>query len=124
MATVNNLKLHIKKGNSRSDVTITYDLCFSHCERLDETVFVELVTLRGDDPVNDDHLTTISNSCVKATKACVKRKFVRKVSNNVLDEDPKILWVQQSDEVYARVKLSPFKPGNATGSSNIVNSYF
>ncbi|MCB4800187.1 hypothetical protein [Neotamlana laminarinivorans] len=124
MATITNLQLDIKKGSSSSDVTVSYELCFSHCERLDETVFVETITLRGDDPISDDHLTTISNTCVKATKACIKRKFTRKVNNSVLNEDPKILWVKQSDEVYARVALLPFNPSSTSSNSNIVNSYF
>ncbi|WAC03521.1 hypothetical protein N7U66_08590 [Lacinutrix neustonica] len=76
--------MSIKKGANTSDVIVTYDICFSFCERLDGTVFIELITLEGDDLITDNH-------CIKVTKACVSRKIARKVNNNVLDEDPKIL---------------------------------
>lgn len=124
MATISNLKLSIKKGSKTSSVKVTYDICFSYCERLADSVFVEKVTLRGDDPINDDHLLTMANNCVKATSACVSRSYSRTVNNSVLNEDPKILWIKQSDEIYARVTLSPFNPGSTSANSNIVSSYF
>jgi len=92
-------------------------------ERLDESVFIENVSLKGDDGVlNDDHLITIFNSCVKATKACVARKFSRKLNNSVLDEDDS--FFNRTDEVYAKVALNPFKPGKRSASSNIISSNF
>lgn len=123
MATIANLKLSIKKGSSRSDVTVSYDICFSHCEILDNTVFVENVTLKGDDGVlADDHLLTITNNCVKASKGCVTRKFVRNVNNNVLDEDDSVF--NRTDEVYAKVHIKPFVASQRTATSNIISSNF
>lgn len=119
MATIANLKLGIKKGSSKSEVTVSYDLYFSHCEKLAESVFLEKISLRGDDsPGADDHLTTIGNYCVKAASGAVKRKHVRKVKNSVLNEDYGI------DEVYARVRLTPFTPGSKQADSNIISSRF
>ncbi|WP_346881551.1 hypothetical protein [uncultured Algibacter sp.] len=123
MATIANLKLSIKKGNSKSDVTVSYDICFSHCEKLDETVFVEKVTLKGDDGIlADDHLLTVANKCVKATKTCIPRKFVRKVNNSVLDEDD--TFFNRTDEVYAKVDIKPFVPSKRSATSNIISSNF
>lgn len=123
MATIANLKLEIKKGTSKSEVTVSYNLYFSHCERLAESVFIENVTLRGDDsPLADDHLITIRKSCVKATSGVIKRKHVRKIKNSVLNEDDFLF--NRTDEVYARVKLTPFTPGSKQTDSNIISGNF
>ena len=124
MATISNLKLSIAKGSKESVVTVTYDLCFTRCELLDKTTFIETVSLRGDDawPDPDDHLKTIYSNCVQATKACISRKVVRKVSNNVLDEDD--WFFNRRDEVYARVRLKPFIPSSVTVDSNIVTGHW
>jgi len=118
MANIVNLTLGIKKGTSKSKVTITYDACFTKCELQDNTTFIETVKLWGDDLVYDDHLVTLKRSCVSATKECVKRKITRSISNSVLNED------LGTDQVYARVKLVPFKPRTASASSNIISSRF
>lgn len=118
MANIVNLTLGIKKGTNKSTVTVTYDACFTKCELQDNTTFIETAKLRGDDPVNDDNLTTLKTSCVSATKACVKRKITRSIPNSVLNED----W--GTDEVYAQVKLVPFKPRTSSARSNIISSRF
>ena len=109
MANINNLKLDIKKGSRRSKVTVTYDICFSHCEVMDNTTFIETLRLKGDDawPNPDDNLIVLKNSCVSATKRCLKRKFVNTIANSILNEDDSIF--NRGDEVYAHVKLTPFK---------------
>lgn len=124
MATITGLKLEIKKGSSQSDVSISYNIHFTHCERVAGSTFLERVSLRGDDsPGNpDDHLTWIGSSCIKATKNVVARSFKRKVNNSVLDEDDFIF--NRGDEVYARVSLTPFNPSSTTVDSNIISSNF
>jgi len=122
MANIVNLKLEIKKGSSKSTVTVTYDACFTQCELMDNTTFIETVRLRGDDVGPDPHLTTLKNSCVSATKACVKRKITRELSNAILNEDNS--FFNRTDEVYAQVKLVPFKPSTSSASSNIISSRF
>jgi len=92
------------------------------------SAFREKVTLRGDDPIWDDHLTTLRNTCIRATQGCVERTITREVADSTLDEDPDTIifgWViGNKDEVYARVTLSPFTPSGSNGDSNIVKSNF
>lgn len=121
MATISKLKLEIKKGSSVSDVTISYALCFTHCERMAKSVFVEHVSLRADDPI-DNHLCSLGNTCIKASKACIPRKFTRKIKNSILNEDDRIF--NRGDEVYARVRITPFKPSGKKADSNIISSHF
>jgi len=122
MANIVNLTLEIKKGTSKSKVTVTYDACFTQCELMDNTTFIETVRLRGEDVFSDDNLITLKSSCVSATKRCVKRKITRSISNSVLNEDDS--FFNRTDEVYAQVKLVPFKPSTSSGSSNIISSRF
>lgn len=123
MANIVNLTLDIKKGSKTSNVTVTYDACFTQCELMDNTTFIETVRLRGDDGIlADDNLKTLKNSCVSASKRCVKRKITRSISNKVLNEDDS--FFNRTDEVYAQVKLVPFKPKTSSASSNIISSRF
>ena len=76
MATVSNVTLQIgREEGDRRRVTVRYRVCFSGCETLAGSTFVETVTLRGDDPFWDDHLITIRNTCVKAQEGCVDREL-------------------------------------------------
>ncbi len=125
MATIARLKLEIKKGSSESQVTVSYDLCFMHCERLAGSVFIENVKLMGDDWLNDDNLYTLSHhTCIKApsSKVCIPRKFTKTLKNSVLDEDDS--FFNRKDEVYARVTITPFVPSSKKADSNIISSYF
>ena len=124
MATISKLNLNIVKGKTTSSVTVTYDICFSRCELMDKTTFTETISLKGDDawPDQDDHLRTLYSNCVQASKRCIPRKIVQKVSNKVLNEDD--WFLNRTDEVYAKVKLSPFKPRGTNSNSNIVYDRF
>lgn len=130
MATVNNVSLKISPGSTpkRRRVTVSYQVCFSACETLAGSVFTEKVTLRGDDPIWDDHLLTLRNSCIKAERGCVAREFSRDVAESTLDEDPDTIifgWViGNKDEIYAHVTLTPFVPSGSQGSSNVVSADF
>ncbi|MGR3269760.1 hypothetical protein DU478_17975 [Thalassococcus profundi] len=129
MATVSRITLRIEDaGRNRSRVTLTYRICFSHCEAMAGSTFIENVTLRGDDPVWDDHLITLRNGCIRAQNGCIDRELTRIVSNSTLDEDPDTIifgWViGNKDEVYGRVRLTPFEPNGSQGDSNIVSAHF
>jgi hypothetical protein len=91
-------------------------------------VFREKVTLRGDDPIWDDHLVTLRNTCIRATPGCVERSITTRIADSTLDEDPDTIifgWViGDEDEVYARVTLTPFTPSGSSGDSNLVKSNF
>ena len=129
MATISNVRLSIEdSGRRRSRVSVTYRICFSSCEAMANSVFNEKVTLRGDDPVWDDHLITLRNTCVRATNGCIERTLTRDIANSVLDEDPDTIilgWViGNKDEIYARVRLEPFNPSATRGDSNNVSAHF
>ena len=129
MATVSNVRLEIERADGRRRrVTVTYVICFSNCEALANTVFIEKVTLRGDDPIWDDHLITLRNACLRASQGCIERRFVVNVASSTLDEDPDTIifgWViGDKDEVYARVQLTPFVPSGSSGDSNVVSADF
>ncbi|MGA7800411.1 MAG: hypothetical protein WCC36_06330 [Gammaproteobacteria bacterium] len=130
MATVSNVRLQIERADQRNRrrVTVTYRVCFSNCEAMGNSVFREKVTLRGDDPIWDDHLITLRNTCLRATQGCVERSITANVASSTLDEDPDTIifgWViGAKDEVYARVSLTPFTPSGSSGDSNVVSGDF
>lgn len=129
MASINNIRLEIGPENDRRrQVTVRYQVCFSSCETLAGSTFVERVVLRGDDPIWDDNLTTLRNTCVQAVRGCVDRSITANVAESVLDEDPDTIilgWViGDRDEIYARVTLEPFQPSGAAGNSNTVTGHF
>jgi hypothetical protein len=133
MPSIANLSLKIDpalQANRRRKVTVSYTLRFTPREELAGTVFEERVQLRGDDPLFDDNRGgPLLASFVKATPNNVSRTVVKMVSENVLDEDGDtiILGVPIAvlrDELYARVTLTPFHPGNAQADSNVVKGQF
>lgn len=130
MPSINNVRLEIGRADDRRQrrVTVHYQVCFSSCEALAGSVFVERVVLRGDDPIWDDNLTTLRNTCVRATQGCVDRTISTIVSASSLDEDPDTIifgWViGDQDEIYARVTLTPFTPTGAERDSNTVSGHF
>ena len=138
MASISNLRLSISPvaGSTRKLVTVTYNVCFTPSELLDGSVFDEKVTLRGDDPIWDDHLITLSSTNIKAIStpipapaSCMERKVVRKVSRKTLDEDGDTIIFGvpvflDRDEVYARVTLIPFNPRSSSADSNVIEKQF
>jgi len=116
-------------GGARRSVTVTYEVCFTSCEVTAGATFVEKVTIRGDDPIWDDNLTTLVNHCVRATNDCVSRRILRSVSRSTLDEDGDTVVFgvpifADRDELYARVTLTPLELHSASGDSNIVTGQF
>ncbi|MEO5825131.1 MAG: hypothetical protein ABIR59_04535 [Gemmatimonadales bacterium] len=130
MASISNVRLTIERGDQRNrrKVTVTYRVCFSSCEAMANSVFIEKVALLGDDPIWDDYLITLRNSCLRATQGCIERTISASVASSTLDEDPDTIilgWViGAKDEVYARVTLTPFQPSGSSGDSNQVTGDF
>jgi hypothetical protein len=132
VASVRNVRLEVEKGGegSRRTVTVTWENCFARCEALAGSVFVETVTLRGDDLLFDDHLTTLSRRCVRADAAgCDDRSIRRRVSRSTLDEDGDTVIFgipihADRDELYARVSLEPYEPSGDRSDSNLVYGQF
>lgn len=117
MATISNQKLDIQKGKSSSKVTLSYTICFSNCEVLAGTVYQEKVSLKGDDTFFDDHLTTLRNTCIKASERCIKRSISRSVANKTLNEDNSLF--NRTDEVYGLIELTPFQARKTSAKTNI-----
>lgn len=131
MPSISNVRLDIAKRTegSKRKVTVTYTMCFTHCEVMAGSVFIERVVLRGDDPIWDDNLSTIRNVCVKAQRDCIERKIAVEVSRRTLDEDGDTVILgfpihASRDEIYARVSLTPFTPSSRTTDSNTVTGQF
>ena len=130
MATIQNVRLQIGEASTsdRKTVTVSYRVCFSSCEALAGTVFIEKVILRGDDPIWDDNLITLRNTCTRAQSGCVDRTLRTTVSRSQLDEDPDTIifgWViGDVDEIYANVSLTPFNPSGDERNSNVVSGHF
>ncbi|MBI5256971.1 MAG: hypothetical protein HY855_10765 [Burkholderiales bacterium] len=133
MPSIANITLKIDpalQANRKRKVSVSYTLRFTPAEELAGSVFEERVQLRGDDPIFDnDRGTPLLTGFVKATPNNVSRTLTKMVSQSVLDEDGDtiILGVPIAvlrDELYARVTLKPFHPGNAQGDSNVVKGQF
>ena len=132
MASVSNVRLQIgrEEEGDRRRVTVTYRICFTACEVLAGSTYVEHVTLRGaDDWSPDDHLVTLRNSCIRAERGCVDRTISALVSESSIDEDGDTIifgWVinRDRDEVYARVRLVPFTTSTVQADSNEVTGQF
>jgi hypothetical protein len=109
-------------------VNVSYNVCFSSCEVAANATFREKVTLRGDDPIWDDHLLNLRDGCIKATQQCIPRSITRNIAQSTLDEDPDTIilgWViGNKDEIYANVTLTPFVPTGNSGNSNLVVADF
>ena len=129
MATVRNLRLEIgDERDGRHPVTVTYELCFTSCEVVAGATYHERVSLRGDDPIWDDHLIWLRSGCVRASEGCIERRIAVNVTRNRLDEDPDTVifgWViGDVDEVYAQVALDPFTLHSTSSRSNTVSRHF
>ena len=129
MPTISNVNLKIDKNkNGTSRVRVTYRICFTSCEALAGSTFHERVTLRGDDPIWDDHIITLRSECVKAVDGCIERNIDRMVSTRTLDEDGDTiifgLVFGAVDEIYARITLDPFVTSRREADSNIVTGHF
>ncbi len=130
MPSISGLKLSIGAGStsSKRKVTVTYKISFSSGEVMDNSVFTERVTLRGDDPVWDDHQKTILSQYTRAQSGGIDRAIVREVSKSVLDEDPDTIIlgfvIGNRDEIYARVAFTPFNPSGKQRDSNIIKRHF
>jgi hypothetical protein len=137
MATVSNVTLDIQHGGPGAPlpggpgrtVTVTYRVCFTRCEILAGTTFAETVRLFGQDPGVEEPLSSffqpLFRGCVAApgrneNRTCVDREMTGQVLRSRLDEDADLMG-QVSDEVFARVTLTPFAPTGSTGDSNVVS---
>jgi hypothetical protein len=131
MPAINNVRLTIGRSDNpgHRQVNVQYQVCFTACEAMAQSAFVERVVLWGADPDPDDNLITLRNACVRAQRGCVDRSISRTVSAGTLNEDDPTTILGLTidagrDEVYAQVTIKPFVPGSATRNSNEVKDQF
>lgn len=130
MPSVSNVTLRISRLNdNQSRVTVSWRVCFSNCEAVAGSAFIERVQLRGDDLLIDDDLgPPLSSQCVKAQPGCVNKSITRTVSNGRLDEDRDTIIlgvvIGAKDEIYARLTYSPFIASGTSADSNTVSEHF
>jgi hypothetical protein len=130
MASIREVNLTVGPGrtSTRRTVSVSYEVRFTIPEVLGASVFRERVTLRGDDPIFDDHMTTLLDWWVRAESSPIYRKIARQVSLSPVDDDSDTVVLGHAfigeDEIYATVELMPFAPGHAEAVSNVGHGRF
>ena len=125
MANIANLDLDIKKGKTVTKVIVTYDICFTRCEIASGSFFSDYADMYGSDPGSDPRLFNIGRkNCFKATKRCIKRKYTKRVSNKLLNEDKGFLGINTGDEVYAKACVKHYVPKGDCANSTIHHDHF
>ena len=128
MASISNLKLKLDQHNHTNHtatVTVSYKAHLSAVERhMTGLRFRETIQLWGaDSPDSDDYLYTFpTSSFVTETDGTVNRSRTVTVGDDVLDEDGG--WLRPTDEVYAKVSISPLLPSSTTRKSNTIEHKF
>ncbi|MES0370705.1 MAG: hypothetical protein ABUK11_00365 [Mariprofundaceae bacterium] len=127
MATINNLKLELLEHNHKNHtakVRVSYLAVLSQVERhMTGLRFRERIQLWGADwPDADDYLYEFATSSfLKETDAVVNRSRTVTVGDDVLDEDG---WFRPTDEVYAKVWITPLLPSTGYARSNEIHHKF
>lgn len=128
MAAIRNVTLTINKLNETlSEVIVEYDVIFSRAEIQAGSIFVERVSLRGSDVLNDDELAPgMVNQLVQAQDSMPRRVIRGVAANKLLDEDRDRsvlgMVLEREDEVYAQVSVMPFVPRGAMAKSEPVRA--
>ena len=130
MASIRDVNLTVSPGrtSTRRTVSLSYEIHFTIPEVLSACVFRERVTLRGEDPIFEDHVTTLLDWWVRAESSPIFRTIVRQVSLSPMDADSETVVLGYAfigeDELFANVELMPFSPGGSEAFSNIVRGRF
>ena len=135
MATISNLELGVIDAATPDErlVTVTYELSIPPKEALAGTVFLETISLWGDDRTEGgdvDFLRKVRNRLIKADELGAGthvRTVTRKISKQTLDEDAEITSGGQDldvDELFARVSVRPFVAKSAEMDSDTVRGLF
>lgn len=130
MASITNLRLQLLDHDHDRDVAtfrVSYRALLSPVERAMAGLrYREEITLRGADPGADDHLFTFaSTSFAVEADGSVNRSRTVTLSEDIVDEDISIWpFTDGTDEVYARVRLTPLLPTGTARDSNEVHHKF
>ncbi len=127
MSTISNLKLAlIKHDHSKHTATVkvSYKLLLSAVERrMHGLRWQEKIQLWGaDSPDPDDYLFTFSSQAFNTeTDGSISRSRTVTISDDILDEDG---FPRPTDEVYAKVWVTPKLPAGAFRKSNEISHRF
>jgi len=127
MATINTLRLTLVDHNHKNKtatVRVSYRALLSSVERqMAGLRFREKIQLWGSDsPDPDDFLYEFyTTTFPKETDGVVNRERTVTVGDEVLDEDG---WWRPTDEVYARVWITPILPAGDYKRSNTIEHKF
>ena len=127
MANISNLNLELINHDHHkhtATVRVSYRVALSSVERnMTGLRFREKIQLWGaDSPDADDFLFEFSSSSfLTETDGIVNRERTVTVGDDVLDEDG---WPRPTDEVYARVWVSPLLPTSSNRRSNTIKHRF
>lgn len=130
MASIGNLNLTLlNHDHNRNTVTlrVNYTAFLSPVERgMTGLRFREDIALRGADPGADDHLFNFSSTSFPVeADGTVNRTRTVTLSEDIVDEDD-AFWPfdDGTDDVYARVRLTPLLPSGALRDSNQIHHRF
>lgn len=127
MATISNLSLELVEHNHQrhiATVRVSYRVRLSNVERnMTGLRFVEKIQLWGaDSPDPDDFLFSFpTSSFATESDGIVNRERTVTVGDDVLDEDG---FPRPTDEVYAKVWITPALPSGHYRRSNIIEHRF
>ena len=127
MATIQKLKLNLDKHDHHkhtATVTVSYRVALSAVERnMTGLRYREKIQLWGaDGPDPDDYLFEFATTTFpKETDGVVNRERTVTVGDDVLDEDG---WWRPTDEVYAKVWVTPLLPSSDYKKSNEIHHKF
>ncbi len=127
MASISSLNLKLDQHDHKrktATVTVSYRAVLSGVERnMTGLRFRETIQLWGaDSPDADDYLYTFSTRVFsKENDGVVNRERTVTISDDILDEDG---FPRPSDEVYAKVRITPLLPSGSVRNSNQIEHRF
>ena len=127
MATISNLKLELLQHDKKTriaTVRVSYRALLSQVERnMTGLRFREKIQLWGaDSPDPDDLLFEFpTNTFPKETDGVVNRERTVTLADDILDEDG---FPRPTDEVFAKVCISPLLPSGHCKNSNEISHRF
>ena len=135
MPTITEVRLDVTDTTEADErlVTVEYDFIISNQDVFAGTVFLERVSLWGDDRNEGGGVERLSNvrrrliKCGDLKPGPQTRTATRKISKQTLDEDADTIgatWTLVPDELFARVSLQPFVANSVEMDSDPVPGQF
>ncbi|MBL1278282.1 MAG: hypothetical protein COB30_019580 [Ectothiorhodospiraceae bacterium] len=127
MASISSLNLKLNRhdhNRKTATITVSYRAVLSSVERnMTGLRFREVIQLWGaDSPDGDDYLYTFPTRIFsKESDGVVNREVTVTLSDDILDEDG---FPRPTDEVYAKVRISPYLPSGSVRNSNQIEHRF